>query len=237
VNDVRAMVWKEVAELLGSRRFLWVFMAAVLGMGVLPALSFARQGERAIAVVGVLFLVLYVLFAAVIVVANTAPDLVLHERVGHTLEYLLTTPLSVRAIFGAKIAVAAFVGYVASMLSLGVQLVAVAMLSGKGLHWLFLAQADGRAIAFGVTAGLSLYVAVVGTFVALRIGEQRAAYMVTVFSVGLLIVPFIAGGLHVHLTVNWVSHAALWLGVIAVGLAALGLRIFQREMLVLYLQE
>ncbi|MCY0879034.1 MAG: hypothetical protein OWU84_08855 [Firmicutes bacterium] len=231
------MMWKEIAELLANRRFLWVFTVAVLAMGVLPALTFARHGAKAMAELGALFLVLYVLFATVIVVANTAPDLVLHERVGHTLDYLLTTPLSVGVILGAKVVVAAGVGYIAGLFSIGVQIVAVAMFSGQGPHWLFLGSGVGQVMALGLSAALSLYVAVVGTFVALRLGEQRAAYMITVFSVGLLVIPFVIGWLHIDLTSTWAWHTAMILGLIALGLVALGVRLFHREMLVLYLQE
>ncbi len=213
-----------------------MFLFAVLAMGVIPALTFAdRQGN--LGTLGNLFLVVYVLLATVIVVANTAPDLVLHERVGHTLDYLLTTRLSERAIFGAKVATAFLVGYTGAFLAMAVQLVAAALLSGNGLHWLYLGQVSGRIIALGITAGLSLYVAVVGTFVALRVGEQRAAYMVTLLSVGLLVVPFLVGWLHLSLTTAWFGEAAKWLAVIALALAFIGMRVFRRDMLVLYLQE
>lgn len=91
--------------------------------------------------------------------------------------------------------------------------------------------------AFGLTAGLSLYVAVVGTFVALRVGEQRAAYMVTIFAVGLLTVPFLVGWLQVSLTIAWLTRAAIVFAGFSILLGLLGLRLFRREMLVLYLQE
>jgi len=236
MSDLWAMMEKEFAELRGNRRFLWVFLFAVVAMGVIPSLTFASHHGR-LGSLGTIFLVLYVPLATVIVVANTAPDLVLHERVGHTLDYLLTTRLSDRAIFGAKVATAFIIGYVAAMLAIGVQLVAAAIFSGHGFHWLYLAVPGGRIIAFGMTAGLSLYVAVVGTFVALRVGEQRAAYMITILSVGILVVPFIAGWIHLLLTTAWIGHAAMWLGIIALLLGAIGLRAFRRDMLVLYLQE
>lgn len=236
MSDVVTIMQKEWADLFGNRRFFGVFLLAVLLTGILPTLTVDRHGHGT-TVLGVLFLVLYVLFATVITVANTAPDLVLHERVGHTLDYLLTTRLSDRAIFGAKVATAFLVGYAAGMLSLGVQLVAGGLLSGQGWHWLFLAEPQGRVIAFGMTAGLSLYVSVVGTFVALRVGEQRAAYMVTILSVGLLVVPFVTGWLPLHTTMASISHVALGLGVVALVLGAIGLRVFRRDMLVLYLQE
>ncbi|MDA8192697.1 MAG: hypothetical protein M0Z53_01690 [Thermaerobacter sp.] len=236
MSDLRTMMAKEFAELRGNRRFLWVFLVAVMAMGVLPTLTFANHHGH-FGALGTILLVLYVLFATVAVGANTAPDLVLHERVGHTLDYLLTTRLSARVIFGAKVATAFIVGYVAAMLAIGVQLVAAAILGGHGFQWLYLAVPGGRIIAFGMTADVSLYVAVIGTFVALRVGEQRAAYMVTLLSVGLLTVPFIAGWLRLSLTTAWIGHAAMWLGAMAVVLGVIGSRIFRRDMLVLYLQE
>ena len=234
--DLRTMMAKEFAELRGNRRFFWVFLLAVLAMGVISSLTFAHNHGH-FGALGTIFLVLYVLFATVAVGANTAPDLVLHERVGHTLDYLLTTRLSDRVIFGAKVATAFLVGYVAAMLTIGVQLIVVALLGRHGFQWLYLALPGGRIIAFGVTAGLSLYVAVIGTFVALRVGEQRAAYVVTLLSVGLLMVPFIAGWLHGSLTTAWIGHAAIGLGAIAAVLGVIGSRLFRRDMLVLYLQE
>lgn len=238
MTDWITMLGKEWAELLANRRFLRVFGLAVLFMGLLPVLTLThRHGHQALNAFSGLLLLLYGLFAAVIVVANTAPDLVLHERVGHTLDYLLTTRLSVRAIFGAKVITAALVGYVAALLAMGVQLAAVAAVSGQGWHWRFLADPLGRIVAFGITADLSLYVAAVGTFVALRVGEQRAAYLVTMLAVGLLIVPFATGWLPVHLSLSWVAHVAVGLGAMAVLLTVLGLQVFRRELLVLYTQE
>lgn len=236
MSDLATMVWKETAEFMGNRRFLRVFAIAVLAMGILPALTFSHHGSLSLSL-GTVMRGLYVLFATVVVVAQTAPDLVLHERVGHTLDYLLTTRLSDRAIFGAKVLVAWAVGYIAAMIALAIQLIAASILGGQGFHWLFLGIGMGRVVVFGITAGLSLYVAVVGTFVALRVGEQRAAYMVTILSVGILLVPFFTRWIPIHLTISWMSHAAIILGALAVALGILGMRLFRRDMLVLYLQE
>jgi ABC-type transport system involved in multi-copper enzyme maturation permease subunit len=238
MRDLKTMMWKEIAESLGNRRFLWVFGLVVMAMGILPALSLAHhQPPAGLMSVAVLFRVVYVLFATVIVVAQTAPDLVLHERVGHTLDYLLTTRLPDAAIFGGKVLVAALLGYLAALAAMAVQLVAAALLIGSGWHWLFLAPPLGRVAAFGMTADLSLYVAVIGTFVALRVGEQRTAYLATILAVGLVTVPFILGWLHFSLTMTWAWQATTIFGAIAVVLGLFGLRVFRREMLVLYLQD
>ncbi len=238
MSDLTAMMWKEIAEFLGNRRFFLTFSVAVLAMGILPALTFANhQIPGMSSPLMAMIRSMYALFAAVVVVAQTAPDLVLHERVGHTLDYLLTTRLSDRAIFAAKVLVASMVGYCAAMVATGVQLVASGLLGGGGFHWLFLVPPIGRVVVFGFAAALSLYVAVIGTFVALRVGEQRAAYMLTLLSIGLLLVPFLAGWLHIQPTMYWMVRAALVFGAFTVALGLFGLSVFRRHMLVLYLQE
>lgn len=238
MSDVSTVMWKEIREFVGNRRFLGIFAVAVLAMGILPALSFAHPGPlMAHSGLAMVLREMYVLFATAVVVAQTAPDLVLHERVGHTLDYLLTTRLPDWAIFGAKVLTAFVVGYLGAIGAMAVQLVTASFVSGSGWHWLFLALPLGRVVAFGITADLSLYVAIVGTFVALRVGEQRAAYMVTIFSVGILAVPFLVGWLHFSLTIKWVTKVAIGFGAFAVVLGLIGLKAFRRDMLVLYLQE
>lgn len=234
MRDLLAVMWKEAAEFGGNRRFLRIFAVAVLAIGILPTISLAHTSANgSLGVVRVL----YVLFATAVVVAQTAPDLVLHERVGHTLDYLLTTPLPVLAIFGAKVLIAAAVGYLAALSSIAVQLITASLIGGTGWHWLFLAQPSGRVLAFAMPAAVSLYVAVVGTFVALRVGEQRAAYMVTVLLVGILGVPFLLGWLQFSMIPGWLSLAACIIGAASVILGFIGSRLFHRDRLVLYLQE
>ncbi|MFD1674753.1 hypothetical protein [Alicyclobacillus fodiniaquatilis] len=234
MTDLITVMWKEVVELFSNRRFLLIFTIVVLVMGILPTL---HHGPASNSSAMMMFRLLYVLFATVIVVGQTAPDMVLHERVGHTLDYLLTTRLPGYAIFGAKVLISFAVGYIAALLALAIQLIVSGITGGSGWHWLFLAFPLGRVVAFGTTATLSLYVAVIGTFVALRVGEQRAAYLITIFSVALFIIPFLVGWLHFSLTTTWVTKFTIALGIIAFVLSRIGLRLFRREMLVLYLQE
>lgn len=240
MRDLTAMMWKEVAELLGSRRFLLIFTMAILAMGIIPTLALAKHQGHGVDGSSLTVMILrsvYVLFATAIVVAQTSTDMVLHERVGHTLDYLLTTRLSNHAIFGAKVLISFAVGYVTAILAVAVQIVFAGLIGGTGWHWLYLAIPIGRVITFGITAALSLYVAVVGTFVAVRVGEQRVAYMLSIFAVALLIVPFLTGWIHITLTVQFVTRVAIIFGAIAIVLGLVGVRLFRRDMLALYLQD
>ena len=99
MSDLATMLWKEFAEFLGNRRSLRVFAIAVGIFGLLPTLGAARHIPPPVRDV---VLPMYVLVACAIVVAQTAPDLVLRERTGHSLEYLLASRLSDGAIFGGK---------------------------------------------------------------------------------------------------------------------------------------
>jgi len=82
-----------------------------------------------------------------------------------------------------------------------------------------------------------VYASVVGTFVALRIGDQRSAYLLTVLSIGVILLPLILGWIQIETTTAWFADAALVFAGIVVALAAIGVLLFKRELLVLNLQE
>lgn len=237
MSDLGTILWKELAEFAGNRRFLRVFGIAVLLFGVLPSLEQARGGAATAGAVGAVLSLIYAVLSGVIVVAQTAPDLVLHERTGRTLEYLLATRLSDAAIFIGKVLVGATVGYLATLLTVAVQIIALDARSGGAWSWQYLKFAQGRLLVFAAPAALAVYIATIGTFVALRVGDQRAAYMVTMVGVAILALPFALHLLALRFTVAWLVRAIVVLAGLAVVLAALGLRLFKRERLVLYLQE
>jgi|GEM_PF-1677399 len=243
MRDLGTMLWKEIAEFIGNRRFLRMFFIAVLVMGLLPMVgrrSVHGPGVTAASAAQVLVFMdlIYAVLSSVIVVAQTAPDLVLRERSGKTLEYLLSTRLPDSAIFGGKIILAAGVGYLSSLVTIAVQLVALNVLGAHGAWtWAYLALPQGRLIALLFTLVIAAYLATVGTFVALRAGEQRTAYLVTMLSVGLLAVPFLLHLVQLHFALAWMWKALGVLAAISAAVVALGFRLFRREMLVLYLQE
>ena len=239
--DLATMLWKEAREFAGNRRFLRYFGIAVLLFGVLPSLEHRAGQSGAAAALSAILGLAYVGFSSAIVVAQTAPDLVLHERSGHTLEYLLATRLPDAAIFLGKVLLSAAVGYGTALLTLAVQMLAVNVLhhggAATGWQWGVLASPLGRVLALAGPAALDIYIATVGTFVALRAGDQRAAYMVTMLCVGILVLPFVFGLLPVHATTAWAARTVAELAGLAIVLVAVGIALFRRERLVLYLQE
>lgn len=235
MTDLGTMLWKEVREVLGNLRSLRVFGIVVVMMGILPVLQ-SRGGTRLQGDFRILFELIYVVFAAVIVVAQTAPDLVLRERSGHTLETLLASRLPDGAIFAGKVLTASLLGYAAAMLTMVVQIGGEAARAG-GWSWAYLAVPQGRWLAFGVTAVLAVYLSTVGSFVALRVGDQRTAYMVTMLGIGVLAVPFLLHLAPLAFTAAWLRDAIGVMALVDVVLAAVGVRLFQRERLILYLQD
>ncbi len=240
MRDLGTMVWKEWAEFVGNRRFVRVFAIAVLIMGLLPNLerhNVARGNPNAAAVLTLLSLG-YAVFAAAILVAQTAPDLVLRERSGRTLEYLLATRLPDWAIFGGKITLAAAVGYVSSLVTVAVQLLATNLIGHTGpWTWTYMAVPQGRLLALLLTPVIAAYMATVGTFVALRVGDQRTAYLVTMLSLGLVALPFLLRIVHLHFNMPWLWKAVGVMALVTAAVVTAGFRLFRREMLVLYLQE
>ena len=238
--DLSTMVWKEASEFFGNRRFLRIFLIAVLVMGLLPELErrHVAAGNANAAHLLTLLSLGYAVLAAVILVAQTAPDLVLRERSGRTLDYLLGTRLSDGAIFGGKVIVAAAVGYCSSLATIVIQIVATNVIGHTGpWTWSYLAWPQGRLLALLLTPSVAVYLATVGSFVALRVGEQRTAYLITMLSIGLLILPFLLGILHLHFNMPWLLRAVGVLALVAVAVVAIGARLFRREHLVLSLQE
>jgi hypothetical protein len=90
---------------------------------------------------------------------------------------------------------------------------------------------------FGAAAAIAVYLATVGAFVALRVGGQRAAYMVTILSLGVLPLPLLLQLVHLHVTLSWLTSALLFFAALDAVLLAIGGRLFRRELLVLYPQE
>lgn len=227
------MLRKEASEFLGNVRTLRVFFLVVLISGLLPTLSLEAPFHIPNTLRGALS-IFYVVVAAVVVVAQTAPDLVIRERAGHTLESLLASRLPDAAIFAGKALTAALMGYAASLLTLAVQLMGAAVRLHT-LRLLYLASPTGRWLALAAPLVIAAYMASVGTFVALRILDQWSAYMITVMSLGAIILPFALHWIPLDVAAPWLRGAVAVLGGVDLVLLALGGRLFRRELLVLFL--
>ena len=227
------MLRKEASEFLGNVRTLRVFFLVVLISGLLPTLSLEAPFHIPNTLRGALS-IFYVVVAAVVVVAQTAPDLVIRERAGHTLESLLASRLPDAAIFAGKALTAALMGYAASLLTLAVQLMGAAVRLHT-LRLLYLASPTGRWLALAAPLVIAAYMASVGTFVALRILDQWSAYMITVMSLGAIILPFALHWISLDVAAPWLRGAVAVLGGVELVLLALGGRLFRRELLVLFL--
>jgi hypothetical protein len=231
MSDLATMLWKETAELLAGARALRFSAVIVLFLGVMPALTGVHNPTAA-----ALESVGYVLITAVFVTAQSAPELVLRERAGHSLETLLATRLPDQAIFAGKVLSGAAVGYLMAMTTLAVQLVAFALVSHTW-SWLGLSDAAGAWLILGGPAVIAIYLATVGTFVAMRVGDQRSAYLVTILSLGVLALPPLLHLVTIATTAPGLRDAVLELAVLDAVLLAVGARLFRRERLILYLQE
>ncbi len=227
------MLRKEASEFLGNVRTLRVFFLVVLISGLLPTLSLEAPFHIPNTLRGALS-IFYVVVAAVVVVAQTAPDLVIRERAGHTLESLLASRLPDAAIFAGKALTATLMGYAASLLTLAVQLMGAAVRLHT-LRLLYLASPTGRWLALAAPLVIAAYMASVGTFVALRILDQWSAYMITVMSLGAIILPFALHWIPLDVAAPWLRGAVAVLGGVDLILLALGGRLFRRELLVLFL--
>ena len=227
------MLRKEASEFLGNVRTLRVFFLVVLISGLLPTLSLEAPFHIPNTLRGALS-IFYVVVAAVVVVAQTAPDLVIRERAGHTLESLLASRLPDAAIFAGKALTATLMGYAASLLTLAVQLMGAAVRLHT-LRLLYLASPTGRWLALAAPLVIAAYMASVGTFVALRILDQWSAYMITVMSLGAIILPFALHWIPLDVAAPWLRGAVAVLGGVDLVLLALGGRLFRRELLVLFL--
>ncbi len=231
MNDLVTMLWKEAAEFVAGARALRFSAIIVVFLGVMPALTGVRSPTAA-----ALETVGYVLITSVFVTAQSAPEMVIRERSSHSLETLLATRLPDRAIFAGKVLSGAAVGYLMAMATLTIQLVAWA-LTTHGWNWLGLSDAAGRWVVLGGPAVLATYLATVGTFVAMRVGDQRSAYLVTILSLVVLALPPLMHLVTITTTAAGLRDAVLELALLDAVLIAIGARLFRRERLILYLQE
>lgn len=229
MKDAITILWKDMVELAGGRRSWRMYGLSVLIFGLLPILE-----KQSSAPVGALVTLVYVAFATVMAVAQTGPDLMLREKSAYTLETLLASRLSDRAIFGGKVLTAALLGWAISLTTIAVQLVGVNLiLHTTHFNALYLAHPPTLVLALVTPPLIALYLATTAIFVALWVSEQRTAYMVTLLTFVVWLVPFMTGWIQFSLTWTfaWKFEAA-WV-ILDLLVLQVAVRLFHRERLVL----
>ena len=236
MSDILTMVWKESKDSLfqGGRSAL---IRPLLLIGILGIALPWRLGLQWLALTPIVMgLVLYIPF---IVILSFVGDAIAGERERHTLETLLASRISDRAILLGKIIVTASYAWGTALLGLLLGLIVANLLKGQG-SWEFYTHVDLflEALALSLLAGL-LGVSG-GVLISLRSATVRQAQQI--LSVGTLV---LVGGGFLALkavpaqAISSLSTSQIWLiamAVIAVLdaiLLGVSLVSFQRSRLIL----
>ncbi len=168
INDIGSVIWKEIRELMqGGSRGKFAPLILVVIYGIVFPLQAGRSWVDSYQML-VLALILPV-FLVLAVVADTFAG----ERERHTLETLLASRLSDRAVLIGKISAVVIYGWGLTVVSLVVALIVVNATAGAGHILLYSA---GRAVAlFFLTFLMALFGATVGVLVSLRAATVRQA--------------------------------------------------------------
>jgi ABC-2 type transport system permease protein len=185
-NDLRAVMWKESRELLRQRTTLVsaAFMLAIFGV-VLPVQGGASSLRSLSALPGFLIIPFATIVAFI-------ADAFAGERERHTLESLLATRLSDRAILAGKILVAVAYGW---GLVLAKSVVAFAAVNAAP-HPGGLVTYAPAVLLGGLGLGLlvALLMASLGVLVSLRAATVKQAQQILALSVAVVGVAGLAGG-------------------------------------------
>jgi len=230
IRDVHAVAWKEWQEYVSQERSRRV--------GPLRGLAFVAAGGVFIGWqldpdFGRSWLtVMLTTFLSIMFVTTVIPDSFAGERERHTLETLLASRLSDRAVLLGKVAAAVSYGWAIAMSVLPVGIVAANLIHGhEALPWLD-AGVVGSAVALSLLGGL--LIASVGVQLSLyaptaRQAHQRLGFVILgIFMTPAVLIPALPGG--------WLDALVEWLeavGLVRVTLGALaGLAVASAVLLV-----
>lgn len=177
-------------------------------------------------------------------VSGIVADCFAGERERHTLEALLSTRLSDRAILIGKVLAAMLYGLILTWSIMLLSLVTVNLSAGKGELLMFPLSLGGGALVFStLISGLA---ASLGVLVSLRAGSVRQAQQLMSAGMLVLLVPFMLIQFlpqsFMLSVLNFVQHTdpvlvillvALFLLVADIALILVGMRLFQRSRLIL----
>ncbi len=238
LSDIWTVMWKEWKELLFrrvvAREEAW---GLLLVIGIFTLFPLLGQGRAWLESPVVL---IFAWWIPIGMTGNVIADSFAGERERHTLEALLATRLSDRAILFGKIVTAASYGWGLTLLILLLQMVAINLALGNGGVLMF-----GPTIAVGSLV-LSLLGALLpaglGVFFSLRASTVRSVQqMLGSAGIGLFLIPLVASRVLPALGVNLtqidqtfnVLAVIIGLAILDAGLLLAAMRRFQRTRLVL----
>ncbi|MGA2798825.1 MAG: ABC transporter permease [Thermoguttaceae bacterium] len=240
IADIRTMMWKELREIMiyGGGRGKAGLLIFVVGIGVFLPLQMGRDWIKSPIM---LFLGVWMPLALVI---SVVADSFAGERERHTLETLLASRLSDRAILCGKAGAAMAYGVGASWVILLLGLVTVNLAHGHGKPIFFSATMGFSTIGFSLlNAGLATSA---GILVSLRAATVRQAQQ----TLSIVLMAFLFGGIFSiqALPAEWkdslvktftavgveraLAFMALILTVLDVGLFAWAMKRFRRSRLI-----
>lgn len=181
IADIWTIVWKEMKEIVTQKPNLrggWIGLLVFLG--VFGILMPVQMGE---AWVEQPIVLVYWLWIPFLMVSTVVADSFAGERERHTLETLLSSRLSDRAILFGKLASAVVYGWGFTMISVFIGLITVNVVYGQG-RLLFFPPQIALAILV-LTLLVALLAAGIGVLISLRASTVRQAQQ-TVGIVGLV---------------------------------------------------
>jgi len=188
IADIRTIVWKEWRELLvqrGNTRGSLITLLIVIGFfsTILP-LQIGRDW------IASPFVIVITAWVPIFLVTSVIADSFAGERERHTLETLLASRLSDRAILLGKIAAGVSYGWGLTLIILFAQLVTINIFSGEGQLLFYQGMiGPGSVVISLLSAGLA---ANVGVLVSLRApGTRQAQQTLSVVAMALLALPVV----------------------------------------------
>lgn len=177
LTDIWTVMWKEWRELLFQRGSLRGILLSLLPSVLIFGIFLPAQVGR-VWVESPASIILWGWLAMLPVTAIIA-DAFAGERERHTLETLLASPLSARAILFGKVGAAVSYAWVLTFIMLVVGMITVNVVDGRGIVLYPLEIAVGGAILGLLTATLS---ASIGVLVSLRAATVKQAAQQLVFA-------------------------------------------------------
>jgi ABC-2 type transport system permease protein len=184
IGDVRTVMWKEWREWLrqgGSPRRGWLSLLLIVGVfGIFLPLQFGRAWIEEPA------LLIYWAWTPLFMTSSVVADSFAGERERHTLETLLASRLSDRAILAGKFGAAVSYGWGLTLGSLAAGLVTVNIAHGRGQLLMYPAPIFLSIIALSLLA--TALTASIGVLVSLRAATMQQA--VQRLSLGIMVILF-----------------------------------------------